>query len=102
MTAREFMIVEVTVIDGGSLLPLVALAARRWRYSAAAHGAAFAYSNTQLVQDPFKQGARGVPREYRPFGHLAFIQIKSYAGCSLKALLPAVVSIWDRLALGAR
>lgn len=102
MTTREFIIVGVTVVYGYSLLPLVALAVGRWRYSGAAHGAAFAYSNTQSVQDPFKPGTQGVPREYRPFWHLAFIQIKSYASRSLKALIPAVVSIRDRMASGAR
>ena len=102
MTARGLVIVEVAVVDGERLVPPIAFAVGRWHYSAAAHGVAFVYSSTQSARDSFKPETPGVPRKYRPFGHLAFIQIKSYTGRSLKTLIPTAVSIWGRLASGLR
>ena len=72
MIARE-PIAEVTVVIVSPFVPPLAPVARCWHYLAAVHDVAFVCSSTWLAHGSDLNEIRVVPREYRPFGHLAFI-----------------------------
>ena len=83
MAARKF-IAETAVVDGG----LFVLPPACWDHSAVVDDVAFVCSTTRSAQHYSKPEDQGIPGEYRPFRHLAFIQIKCYASRSLETLVP--------------
>ena len=102
MPAREFL-TEVALLVGRSLVLPFEPAAGCLCYSVVEHVVVFGcLQNTLSAQDSFQTGTRDLPREYRSFWHLAFIQIKSYAGRSLKALILIAISIRGVFGSGTR
>jgi len=83
MAAREF-IAETAVVDGN----LFVLPPACWDHPAVADDVAFVCSTTRSAQHSSKPENQAIPGEHRPFGHLAFIQIKCYASRSLETLIP--------------